>query len=77
MRKNYIDNIRILYILMLFPFHTAMIFNGFGERYYIHSKDLFGATMLTIAVYPWWMSGLFALVGMSAVYALKNRTVKQ
>jgi glucans biosynthesis protein C len=77
MRKYYIDNIRILCILMLFPFHTAMIFNGLGERWYVHSKDLFGATMLNIAVYPWWMSALFALAGMSTVYALKNRTVKQ
>lgn len=77
MRKYYIDNIRILCILMLFPFHTAMIFNGFGESWYIHSKELFGATMLNVAVYPWWMSGLFALAGMSTVYALRKRTVKQ
>jgi len=77
MRKYYIDNIRILCILMLFPYHTAMIFNGFGETWYVHSKDLFGATMLILGVYPWWMSGLFALAGMSTVYALKNRTAKQ
>lgn len=77
MRKYYIDNIRILCILMLFPFHTAMIFNGFGENWYVHSKDLFGATMLIIGVYPWWMSVLFALAGMSTMYALKKRTTKQ
>lgn len=77
MRKYYIDNIRILCILMLFPFHTAMIFNGWGENWYVHSKALVGATMLDLAVYPWWMSGLFTLAGVSAVYSLKNRTVKQ
>lgn len=77
MRKYYIDNIRILCILMLFPFHTAMIFNGLGESWYIHSKALVGATILNIAVYPWWMSGLFALAGISTVYALRKRTVKQ
>ncbi|WP_419260437.1 acyltransferase family protein [Clostridium chromiireducens] len=77
MRKYYIDNIRILCILMLFPFHTAMIFNGWGENWYVHSKALFGATMLDLAVYPWWMSGLFTLAGVSTVYSLRNRTVKQ
>lgn len=77
MRKYYIDNIRILCILMLFPFHTAMIFNGFGENYYVHSKDLFGANILIVVVYPWWMAVLFALAGMSTVYALKNRTIEQ
>jgi hypothetical protein len=54
-----------------------MIFNGFGESWYIHSEELFGASMLNVVVYPWWMSGLFALAGMSTVYALKNRTIKQ
>lgn len=77
MRKYYIDNIRILCILMLFPFHTGMIFNGFGESWYVHSKDLFGATMLIIGVYPWWMSVLFALAGISTVYALKKRTTNE
>src|SRR5690349_12155441 len=62
---------------MLFPYHTAMIFNGLGETWYVHSKDLFGATMLIMGVYPWWMSSLFAFAGMSTVYALNKRTVKQ
>jgi hypothetical protein len=54
-----------------------MIFNGWGEAWYVHSKGLFGATMLNIAVYPWWMSGLFTLAGISTVYSLKNKTMKQ
>ncbi|MFT8349644.1 hypothetical protein [Clostridium saccharoperbutylacetonicum] len=33
--------------------------------------------MLNIGVYPWWMSWLFALTGMSTAYALRKRTVKQ
>lgn len=77
MRKYYIDNIRILCILLLFPYHTAMIFNGFSEKWYVHGKPLFGATMFDVAVYPWWMSLLFALAGISTVYSLKSRTGKQ
>jgi hypothetical protein len=26
---------------MLFSFHAAMVFDGFGESWYIYSKDLF------------------------------------
>ncbi len=35
MRKDFIDNIRIICILLLFPFHTAMIYNNWGELFYI------------------------------------------
>ncbi len=77
MRKYYIDNIRILCILLLFPFHTAMIFNNYGENWYVHSKGSEAASLFLIAVYPWWMAILFAMAGMSAVYALNKRTAKE
>lgn len=77
MRKHYIDNIRILCILLLIPFHTAMIFNNFGESWYLHSRNNTLATLFVIGVYPWWMSVLFVLAGMSTVYALKKRTIKE
>lgn len=77
MRKYYIDNIRILCILLLFPFHTAMIYNDFGERWYVHGKEMVGASLLNYATYPWWMSLLFALAGISTVYALKHRSGKE
>ena len=34
-RKHYIDNLRNLAILLLFPVHTFMIWNNFGSRFYI------------------------------------------
>lgn len=77
MRKYYIDNIRILCILLLIPFHAAMIFNNFGEKFYVLSHGTTLASLFIVGVYPWWMSVLFALAGMSTVYALENRTVKQ
>ncbi len=77
MRKYYIDNIRILCVLLLIPYHTAMIFNNLGESWYIHSQSNTWATLFVIGVYPWWMSVLFALAGISTVYALKKRTAKQ
>ena len=77
MRKYYVDNIRILCILLLIPFHTAMIFNDFGESWYVHSENSTLASLFVIGVYPWWMSVLFVLAGMSTVYALKKRTLWQ
>ena len=74
MRKYYIDNIRILCILMLFPFHASICFNNFGEKFYVHMASSTALTLIPTAVYPWWMSLLFSLAGISTVYALKNRT---
>lgn len=35
MRKHYLDNIRTIVILLLFPYHTFMIWNNFGTKFYI------------------------------------------
>jgi len=74
MRKNYIDNIRILCILMLFPFHAAMCFNNFDEKFYVNGTPSTILSSIVVAVYPWWMSLLFTLAGISTVYALKKRS---
>ena len=77
MRKYYIDNIRNLCILLLFPYHTAMIFNNYGDSWYVHSRGTEAAGLFLISLYPWWMAILFALAGMSTVYALNKRTAKE
>lgn len=76
MRKNWIDNVRTLCILWLFPFHSAMIFNGFGEEWYILSTPSVAASILNFSTFPWWMSGLFVLAGVSTVYSLKTRSAR-
>lgn len=35
MRKHYLDNIKIIVILLLFPYHTFMIWNNFGAKFYV------------------------------------------
>ncbi len=75
MRKNYIDVIRIICILLLFPFHTAMIYNNYNELWYLRGEPLAGASMILYLVYPWWMSLLFVMAGMSTSFALKHRTM--
>lgn len=74
MRKHYIDNLRIICILLLFPFHSAMCFNAFGDAFYVTGEPNKALSMIVVGVYPWWMSLLFALAGISTVYALKKRS---
>lgn len=72
-RRYFVDNLRILCVGLLFPYHSAMIFNSFGERFYINAPPSQFLTFFLLAVYPWWMSGLFVLAGISAAYSLKRR----
>lgn len=76
-RKNYIDNIRNLTILLLFPVHTFMIWNDFGSRFYIWQGENKILSTLIVLVNPWFMPVLFVLAGMSARYALEKRTYRE
>ncbi|MDE5803451.1 MAG: acyltransferase family protein [Lachnospiraceae bacterium] len=77
-RKYYIDNLRWLAILLLFPFHAAQIWSG-GEYsgFYIWSHTNTALYAFATAVYPWYMTFLFTIAGMSCKYALQKRTNKQ
>lgn len=77
MRKNYIDNLRSLTILLLFPVHTFMIWNNFGSSFYIWLGENKILSTLIVLVNPWFMPILFVLSGMSARYALEKRSTKE
>lgn len=76
-RKHYIDNLRNLTILLLFPVHTFMIWNDFGSQFYIWQGENKILSTLIVLVNPWFMPLLFVLAGMSARYALEKRTNKE
>lgn len=76
-RRNYIDNLRWAAILLLFPFHTAMIYNDYGENFYIRGPQIPSVSTLIIATYSWFMPLLFVLAGISAGLALEKRTPKE
>lgn len=76
-RKHYIDNLRNLTILLLFPVHTFMIWNDFGSRFYIWVKESRLLSTLIVLINPWFMPLLFVLAGISARYGLEKRTVKE
>lgn len=77
MRKHFIDNLRWIAVLLLFPYHTAMIYNGFGEGFYVQGAVSNTLTGFILVVQPWFMPFLFVLAGISTRYALENRTPGQ
>ena len=56
MRKHYIDNVRILCVLLLFPFHSAYIYNNMNELFYVNGTPSEALTAVDLCVYPWWMT---------------------
>lgn len=76
MRKYYLDNLRWLIILILFPYHTLLIYSGIGSYYFhVANSSIANAFILTFA--PWFMQLLFAIAGIATYYSLKRRDAKQ
>jgi len=74
-RKLFVDNLRALTILLLFPFHIFMIYNDWGESWYIHGQALTVPSVINGLLSFWRMPLLFAIAGMSAHYALRRRSI--
>ncbi len=77
MRRYDLDYLRTLVILLLFPVHTFMIWNSFGEKYYIWDKANQALSTLIVLVNPWMMPLLFVIAGISAKYSLQKRSPSQ
>ncbi|MCK9169110.1 MAG: acyltransferase family protein [Treponema sp.] len=73
MRKQYIDNLRCSIVLLLFPFHVFMIYNNWGENFYIKQDGLFLPSLFNCLIWPWFMPSLFVIAGISAFYSLQSR----
>lgn len=76
-RKIYIDNLRSICILLLFPYHAAMAWNCWGEGNYILLEPNKWISSFVVAVSPWYMTLLFLLAGISTKYSLEKRSAKQ
>lgn len=77
MRKYFIDNLRWISILLLFPYHTCMIYNNFGENFYIKSDNISILSGFIQINYSWFMPLLFVISGISSSYALDKRTPRE
>lgn len=75
MRKHYIDNIRAICILFLFPYHTFMMYNSF-ESFYIHKKQVSCLSDFIVVNWLWLMPVMFTIAGISSCYSLKKRSAK-
>jgi peptidoglycan/LPS O-acetylase OafA/YrhL len=74
-RRNDIDWLRILAVLLLIPFHTARIFDIF-DPFYVKNAELSPwLSYLVVALLEMWqMPLLFLLAGASTWYALRRRS---
>ena len=75
-RLHYIDWLRVLAVLLLFPFHVSRVFNT--EVFYVKAAQL--STVLDYVlgfISVWHMPLLFVLAGASTCFALRKRTSRQ
>ena len=73
-RRYDIDWLRVLAVLLLFPFHTARIFDTL-DPWYVKNEALSDAlTYFIFYVHPWHMPLLFLLSGASTWFALGFRS---
>ena len=75
MRKHYIDNLRWMCVLLLFPYHVFMIYNTWGENFYVKGPDVHPVMTFNVVTWPWFMPILFVIAGISTAYAMRKRSV--
>lgn len=74
--KNYIDNLRSLVILSLFPYHTLRMYTS-AEPFYVQGTPLLIADVFVTFMSVWFMNLLFVLAGMSTYYSIQKRSLAQ
>jgi peptidoglycan/LPS O-acetylase OafA/YrhL len=76
-RRPEIDWLRAFAVLMLVPFHAALIFCT-GRGYYIGPGDHYlPLRYLILLISPWHMPILFVLSGMATWFALRHRSPRE
>ncbi len=75
-RLHYIDWLRVLAVLLLFPYHVSRVFNE--EAFYVKADGLSAALNVVLGfISVWHMPLLFLLAGASTYFALRRRSGKQ
>jgi glucan biosynthesis protein C len=76
-RLHYIDWLRVLAVLLLFPFHTLRVYNA-GEAFYVKGAQLSNAVDAVVDFMGiWHMPLLMLLAGCSTYFALRKRTSRR
>lgn len=76
-RKYYLDNIRWGTVLLVIVYHVVYLFNSVGVITNIDVQGIPQMDAFLCFVYPWFMSLLFVVAGMSARYALSVKTDRE
>ena len=72
-RRYYIDWLRVLAVLLLFPFHISRVFNV-AKPFYVKGAHLSRRLNYVLRfISTWHMQLLFLLAGASTYYALRKR----
>ncbi len=80
MRKHYLDNIRWMTVVLVVVYHMAYMYNGqgiAGVAGRISDQEFQAADLLQYVLYPWFMSLLFIVSGISARIALRRQTARE
>ena len=80
MRKHYLDNIRWMVQILVVLYHVCYMYNGLGFPStigQITEKPFLPADLFQYAVYPWFMTVLFIVAGISARLYLDRHTEKE
>lgn len=79
MRKYYIDNLRWIAIILLFPIHTAVLFFQKGSQDFIFNSILENKVswLFFLTITPTLMGMLFLIAGMSTRYSLERRSYSE
>ncbi len=76
-RRYDIDYLRIIAVLLLIPFHSAMVFFSYESFYVKGPTSHFLIDYFIFFLSPWHMPLLFVIAGMSSFYALQKRTWRE
>jgi hypothetical protein len=76
-RKHFIDNIRSITVLIVIVYHVVYLFNSAGVPKNIGETGIPAFDTFCYFVYPWMMTLMFLIAGMSARYSLQTRNGKQ
>jgi len=76
-RVYYIDWLRVLAVLLLFPFHAGRVFNANDPFYAKSAIESLPLTYLLAFIDRWHMPLLFLLAGASTYFALQHRGIGQ
>lgn len=76
-RKYYLDNIRWITVVLVMIYHVIYIFNSQGVLSNFGVQGIEALDGFLYIVYPWFMTILFVVSGVSAKYALMHKTNKE